>query len=121
MVQQRLEHWLETAGKFNPNKAGFRRGHSKLDQLARVAQTVFDALEVPRTKDTRPQRAIPALLDFTAAYDRVWRDALWVKMGRLGVPGCIIRWAPTLLSDRRARVSWGDATSRWRAFQEGLP
>ena len=71
LVQQRLQHWLEAAGKLNPNQAGFRRGHSTLDQLARVTHTVFDALEVPRTRDSRPQRAILALLDFTAAYDRV--------------------------------------------------
>ena len=121
LVQQRLQHWLEAAGKINPNQAGFRRGHSTLDQLARVTQSIFDALEVPRTKHTRPQRAVLALLDFTAAYDRVWRDALWAKMGRLGVPGCAIRWIRALLSDRRARVRWGGATSKWRVFQEGLP
>ena len=121
LVQQRLQHWLEAAGKMNPNQAGFRRGHSTLDQLVRVTQSIFDALEVPRTKHTRPQRAVLALLDFTAAYDRVWRDALWAKMGRLGVPGCAIRWIRALLSDRRARVRWGGATSKWRVFQEGLP
>ena len=121
LVQQRLQHWLEAAGKMNPNQAGFRRGHSTLDQLVRVTQSIFDALEVPRTKHTRPQCAVLALLDFTAAYDRVWRDALWAKMGRLGVPGCAIRWIRALLSDRRARVRWGGATSKRRVFQEGLP
>ena len=43
------------------------------------------------------------------------------KMDRLGVPGCAIRRIRALLSDRRARVRWGGATSKWRVFQEGLP
>ena len=113
LVQHRLQHWLESAGKLNRNQAGFRRGHSTLDQLVRVTQTIFDGFE-----SAKPQRAVLVLLDYARAYDRVWRDALY---GRLGVPGCVTRWIRALLSDRRARVRWGSTTSRWRVFQEGLP
>ena len=116
LVQHRLQHWLESAGKLNRNQAGFRKGHSTLDQLARVTQTIFDGFE-----SKKPQRAVLVLLDYARAYDRVWRDALYAKMGRLGTPGCVTRWIRALLSDRRARVRWGGATSRWRVFQEGLP
>ncbi|KAF0314563.1 putative RNA-directed DNA polymerase from transposon BS [Amphibalanus amphitrite] len=87
-----------------------------LDQLARVTQTIFDGFE-----SKKPQRAILVLLDYARAYDRVWRDALYAKMRRLGVPGCATRWIRALLSDRRARVRWGTSASRWRVFQEGLP
>ena len=116
LVQHRLQHWLESAGKLNPNQAGFRKGHSTLDQLARVTQTIFDCFE-----SKKPQRAVLVLLDYARAYDKVWREALYAKMGRMGVPGCVTRWIRALLSDRRARVRWGTTTSRWRVFQEGLP
>ena len=116
LVQHRLQYWLESAGKLNRNQAGFRRGHSTIDQLVRVTQTIFDGFE-----SKKPQRAVLVLLDYARAYDRVWRDALYAKMGRLEVPGCVTRWIRALLSDRRARVRWGSTTSRWRVFQEGLP
>lgn len=116
LVQHRLQHWLESHGKLNRNQAGFRRGHSTMDQLIRVTQSIFDCFE-----NKKPQRAVLVLLDYARAYDRVWRDALYAKMGRLGVPGCATRWIRALLSDRRARVRWGTTTSRWRVFQEGLP
>ena len=115
-MQHRLQHWLERAGKLNRNQAGFRKGHSTMDQLARVTQTIFDGFE-----SKKPQRAVLVLLDYARAYDRVWRDALYAKIGRMGVPGCVASWIRALLSDRRARVRWGTSASRWRVFQEGLP
>ena len=42
-------------------------------------------------------------------------------MGRLGVPGCAIRWVRASLIHRRARVRWGATLSDSRVFQEGLP
>ena len=116
LVQARLQHWLENSGKLNRNQAGFRRGHSTMDQVGRITQQIFDAFE-----QKRPQRAVLVLLDFARAYDRVWREALYCKMARLGIPGCVIRWVKALLSDRRARVRWGTAQSDSRVFKEGLP
>ena len=116
MVQHRLQHWLENRNKINRNQAGFRRGHSTIDQITRVTQGIFDSLEAQK-----PQRAVLALLDYAKAYDRVWRTGLYAKMARMGVPGCATKWISALLRDRRARVRWGEARSRWRVFQEGLP
>ncbi|MEL6816674.1 MAG: reverse transcriptase family protein, partial [Cyanobacteria bacterium J06598_3] len=116
MIQTRLQYWMESNGLVNANQAGFRKGHSTTDQLVRVTQTIFDAFEKPR-----PERAGMALLDFQKAYDRVWRPALLAKMGRLGIPAHVIKWVHHFLSDRRARVRWGNQVSKWRVFSEGLP
>ena len=118
MIQARLQHWLESRGKINPNQAGFRRGRSTMDQLSRISQQIFDAFE---GKKSQPGRAVMVLLDFARAYDRVWRAALLCKMARMGIPGCYIKWLKAFLSDRRARVRWGAARSDLRVFQEGLP
>ena len=115
-MQNRLQHWLERHKKLNPNQAGFRKGHSTTDQLFRVTQSIFDAFEQPKH-----HRAILVLLDFAKAYDRVWRDGLFHKMEKMGIPGCATRWVKALLTDRRARVRWGNARSSQRVFQEGLP
>ena len=115
MIQNRIQHWLEKRQLINPNQAGFRRLHSTIDQVARVTQTIFDAFEKPK-----PERAVLALLDFQKAYDRVWKDALLAKLGRLGVPAHVVKWLRNFLSDRRARVRWGNSTSDWRVFSGGL-
>ena len=114
LVQNRLQYWLEEKKALTPNQAGFRKGHTTADQLSRVAQSIFDSFELPK-----PGRAALALLDFQKAYDRVWREGLLAKMGRLGAH--INLWTKRLLSDRRGRVRWGNQVSKWRVFQEGLP
>ena len=81
MLQNRLQYWLEERNIINKNQAGFRRGRSTVDQLTRVTQTIFDTFE-----QRKPGRATLALLDFQKAYDRVWRDGLIAKMGRLQIP-----------------------------------
>ena len=116
VVQARLQFWAEARNLINRNQAGFRQGHSTFDQLGRITQTIFDGFE-----SKKPQRAVLATLDFARAYDRVWRDGLIAKMGRMGIPCCVLRWLRALLRDRRARVRWGSSLSRERVFREGLP
>jgi hypothetical protein len=102
LVADRLSYFLESKGLLSPCQAGFRRGRSTEEQLVRVCQDVFDCLE-----RTPPGKSALCLLDFSRAYDKVWKDGLHAKMDRLGVPPCMIRWIKGFLSDRRARVSFG--------------
>ena len=66
MVHSRLTHILESGNMLSACQAGFRRGHSTEEQLARVTQDIFDGFE------ERPhKRSVMALLDFNRAYDKV--------------------------------------------------
>ena len=116
MIQARLLHFLETRGLLNQNQADFRKGRSTMDQIVHILQATFDAFD-----QTPPHRSILAMLDFTKAYDRVWRDALLHKMDKLGIPTCNIKWTKSLTYDRRSRVRWNAVISKSRVFQEGLP
>jgi hypothetical protein len=60
-------------------------------------------------------------LDFSRAYDRVWKMGLYAKLFRMGVSKCMVRWIRGFLSDRRGRVRWNSTMSRQRTFREGLP
>ena len=60
-------------------------------------------------------------VDFTKAYDKVWRDRLWMKMGQLNIPACVIKWVKALLSDRYARVGYNNSTSSKLRYDNGLP
>ena len=115
LVQRRLQAWMEQHDKIDRNQAGFRRGRGTLDQLAKLVQSVFDGFE-----DSRKLKTALALLDYKRAYDRVWHAGLKVKMGRLGIPACVISWTLSTLRDRRGRVRWDSTLSDSRLFPDGL-
>ena len=75
LVATRLVYHLESKKKLAPCQAGFRRGRSTEEQLARVTQDIFDGLEA---KELR--RAALVLLDFSRAYDKTWKAALYMKL-----------------------------------------
>jgi ribonuclease HI len=114
LVSNRLQHWLESEIKLNPNQAGFRRCRSTEEQVALVVQLAMDGFQ-------QKERTLMVAVDLSKAYDKLWKDALLAKLGRLGVPSCYCRWINTFLRDRSAHVTWGSSISRRRLFPEGLP
>ena len=115
LVSLRLIHLLEAGNKLAPRQAGFRKGRSTEEQLARITQDMFDGLE-----EQAPRKSVLVLLDYTTACDRVWKNVLHKKLTDLGVPVCMIRWLKGFLNKWRARVNWKNTLSRLRVFSEGL-
>ena len=93
-VATQLYHVLEAGKKFAPCQAGFRKGRSIEEQLARIAQDAFDWLE-----DKQPKRSVLALLDFKTAYDKVWKKAVVKELDKMGIPKCMIRWIKSFLDE----------------------
>ena len=75
LVQARLQDHLERNNKLHPNQAGFRKGRSTNEQILRLSQTLVDGLQ-------NKQRSITTYVDFTKAYDKVWRDKLWERWAK---------------------------------------
>ena len=117
MVAARLASWAEARGVIPEAQSGFRAGRSTLDCLVSLAQEAFDNMD--RTKPAF--RTLVAALDLRAAFDRVWRAGLLRHLSRCGVPGRWLRWLRGFLSDRRARVRWGEVLGGWRVLKEGVP
>jgi ribonuclease HI/exonuclease III len=116
MVAARLVHWLENNNKLSRFQAGFRKNRSTVENVIRFCQTIFDGFE------KRPHhRSMTTLLDFSKAYDRVWKDGLTVKLEKMGTPTCWIKWIMAFLADRRARTRWNNVLSRSMILSEGLP
>jgi ribonuclease HI len=116
IVNRRLYHLAETSGWLSPEQAGFRRLHSCEDQVIRVVQSISDAFQ-----QTPAQRSVAVLLDFSKAYDRVWRQRLLLDLATLGAPLVLCRWLRGFLENRQAAVSFAGATCRMRPFRQGLP
>ena len=114
MIQCRFSFWLESRSIFHPDQAGFRKGRGTEEQVASLIQFIHDGLQ-------RRDRTVAVMVDFSRAYDRVWKEGLLAKLGRIGTPTCLTRWIRSFLADRRAFVSWGPLRSRVRIMKEGLP
>ena len=92
-------------------------GPSAQHWTRRLSQTVDDGFQKAKPAD----RTVLALLDFSRAYDKVWRADLLDCMLKKGIHPRLVRWVKGFLSGRRARVRVNSTYSQWHSFQEGVP
>ena len=77
ILADRLYYITETKNLFSRFQAGFWKGKSREDQITRIVQAIEDGFH------QRPmQRSLLTLLDFSKAYDTVWRQKLLLHMLR---------------------------------------
>ena len=107
IIKARLEYFLESNHKLDTNQAGFRRGRSTVEQVARLTQTIYDGFE-------DGLRTLVVYIDFSRAYDKVWRNMLYAKMGDMQVPGCFTKWVQAMLANRQSYVNWYGSKSKKR-------
>ena len=116
MVVNRLQHLAEARGWWCSEQAGFRKRRSCEDQVIRLAQSISDGFQA------RPSnRTVLALLDYSKAYDTVWRDGLLGALMDSGVPGRFVRWVDGFLRNRQSRVEFDGTSGRYKKFAQGLP
>ena len=67
------------------------------------------------------QRSILTLLDFSKAYDTVWREKLLLHMLNTVIPPTFICWIRSFLTNRRGHVQLFNVFSSSHRFTQGLP
>jgi hypothetical protein len=115
MVAKRLHHLAESCGMLNSDQSGFCPQWSTEDQVIRLFQAISDGFQAKK----HPNRTVFTLLDFSKAYNKVWRADLLATMFRMGVPVHYVQWIQGFLSNRQARVCLNRAYSRTWVMQEG--
>ena len=78
LVTNRLRYFDELMHLLTEYRAGIRNGHNTLDQLHQLSQFISDGFQ-----QSPMQCTVVALIDYSRAYDKVWRDALFMKMSCL--------------------------------------
>ena len=116
LIATRLQFMAESRGLISPAQAGFRSGHSCEDQILRLVQSVSDGSQA-----TPPRKTVAALLDYSQAYDRVWRQDLLITLQEAGVPLQFLRWFAGFFHNRTAKVSFNGDYSSARPMRQGLP
>ena len=76
MINTRLYWWLEKVGLLDDHQAGFRKGCRTDDQLFRFMQDTIDGFQ-------NQLHTTAIFIDLQQAYDRVWRQGLFMKMTNL--------------------------------------
>ena len=114
MVNFRLRNFRESNRLLSPHQAGFRNNRSTVDQIAYLMQDVKEGFN-------KKLSTLVVMIDFRAAFDRVWRGKLLQKMHKLKVPENIYRWVKTFLSQRFIRVRYNNKRSRYRQTKAGVP
>ena len=116
MVADRLYYLAETNQWFNAQQAGFRKGRSCEDQIIRLTQAIEDGFQQKKSR-----KSVLVLLDFSKAYDTVWRERLLLSMHERAVPLTILRWLRSFLLNRQARARYNNCTSPSMLMRQGLP
>lgn len=92
LLTRRLSEWSERHHLRAVGQAGFRAGHSTVDQML-VLRTLIESARAAR------EPLFACFVDFQKAYDSVPRDLLWRKLQRLGVTGWCLQAIQALYAD----------------------
>ena len=116
MVANRLTNLAKSNGWWSPDQAGFRSMRSCEDQVLRLTQSISNGFQ------SRPALStVLALLDFSKAFDTVWRDRLFEILLDTGVPIGMVRWIRGFLSDHRASVRLYGFNGNSTKIPQGVP
>ena len=114
MATNRLTWFVEKNQLLNNVQTGFRRAKSTLDQLLRLHD---DAHRSIRSKSATQA----VFLDFSKAFDLLWKEGLLHKLRKMGLTGNIYKWIEEFLTDRTIQVRVGTALSQTYKLENGTP
>ena len=117
LVLNRLNRFLKDNNIMDPDQAGFEGHRSTEDQLVRIHQDVLDGF----SNKKKSLRTLMVLIDFSRAFDTVWRAGLLSKLIEYKTPRCMTKWIKEFLSARSARVEIEGARSKKFTLEEGVP
>lgn len=114
MVNRRLTSHLEKYGRLNPHQFAFRKG--------RGVDTYFDSFESAiRQPFEEGQHCEALMIDLQKAYDKADRNAIVSTLISWGISGKMLKFIRSFLTNRRFRVSVGDALSSSKVQVTGVP
>ena len=114
MITNRLNWFMESNKLFNPMQTGFRKNKSTLDHIMRLQSEVQNSIN-------HGQYTAGVFLDFSKAYDMLWKDGLMRKLAKLKISGNIYNFIENFLSDRTFQVKVGNCLSETLKLENGTP
>ena len=116
LVTNRLRYFAKLMHLLTEYQAGFRHGRSTEDQLLRLSQSMSDGLQ-----QSPKQHTVVALIDYSMAYDKVWRDALLTKISQKGIPRQMVQWIQAWQPNRLTQVTIDGVINQSVTLKQGVP
>jgi hypothetical protein len=104
VLNNRINEFLADNNLLNENQAGFRSGYSTSDHIF----TLHFLIEKLRSEK---KKLLCSFIDFSAAFDSVWRAGLWHKLSSTGISGKILTVIKNMYSDIKSCVNANGQTS----------
>ena len=95
-------------------KSGFRPGDSCVNQLLVVTHEIYKSFD-----EGFEVRGVS--LDISKAFDKVWHEALLLKLNQNGISGNLFKLLRDFLSCRKQRVVLNGEHSSWDNVTAGVP
>ncbi|MCU7800877.1 MAG: reverse transcriptase family protein [gamma proteobacterium symbiont of Lucinoma myriamae] len=111
ILNTRLYNYLEQFNILEENQAGFRAGYSTTDHMF-VLHSLTELLK------TKKKKLFCSFIDFSKAFDSVWRIGLWKKLLGNGINGKIFRIIYNMYQNIKSCVSFsGEKSNVFRSFR----
>ena len=110
VLNNRLTDFLDQHGTIKENQAGFRSGYSTLDHIF----TLHSLIEILKFKKIK---LYCSFVDFSKAFDSVWRGGLWMKLLGNSINGKIFQVIHNLYQNIKSCVMYsGNQSSFFQSF-----
>ena len=110
VLNRRLETFLESNQIITP---GFRKTFSTVDNMF-VLHLLADILKI------KNQKLCCAFIDFSKAFDKVWRIGLWQKMFKSGINGKFLNVVKNIYNNIKSCIVSNSSTSNYFPCQTGV-
>lgn len=104
IVTSRVTHFCEIENVLADEQGGFRAGRGCADQ-------VFGLYSIVEGRRSENEATYLCFIDIKKAYDRVWRDGLWLRLAQSGIKGKMWRMIRALYASTKSTVFSGGLDS----------
>lgn len=111
MILARINWYFENQNLLREEQAGFRQNRSTSYQLTKLVQDIA-------TSFNRQESTLAVFIDFSGAYDFIWRSKL---ISKLNIEGNMLPWISRFLDQRWTKVKYSETFSKYKETSVGLP
>ena len=113
VLNERLTTYLDEFGLLDENQAGFRRNYSTSDHIFSLS-AIIELLRAQRKKQ------FCAFIDFSKAFDSVWRAGLWKKLLQTNIKSKLFTVIQNMYMNIKSCVQVNNKKSQFFGSQRGV-
>ena len=113
ILNSRLTKFLEVNEILNETQSGFRKDYSTTDNI----MALYSLIEYFKSKK---QKLFCCFVDFTKAFDNVWRVGLWKKVLKHGIEGKILNVIKNMYSEIKSCITINGISSVYFTCDKGV-